>query len=450
MATLGKMVACEMNPHIKDVNPCCRKKLCLAAGMSCHSSSSSCPLVTGIGNHLTNMDRMLYVPCCSRAWSLISSITAFTTYSFKSPAKWENQEYNLWPLEDRVTFLSRLGTPTGRITGRLEQMVPSIEPERLARLINITNTVAPASTFGKATDIIKKCIRDVKKGQCCQKSLGSNSLTMLRHPFLRAVSAFYYRGHNPNYDVFMLRPGAWFRAGAHVPKGMKAFDFEYFTNAPEYQNVMTGMFGNSKGCDKVRKCHRNMGDRELNIRDPTCLLTTTCHAYRNTSMGDESLTQAKFALDHHRFFGLVEAYGSSLLLLAHTFGLTLDKSHFAPQRPSFKDRCQELRSRKIKVNRTLCEASMRANLLDTKLYEYVHREFCHRLEDAGLMENTMVIKEMQESKLCGDIDFSDPDEFCGIMASPAQVTKYHEDAAECQREQAAKEAERRRQRQTHH
>ena len=41
---------------------------------------------------------------------------------------------------------------------------------------------------------------------CCKKQEpGSNSMTLLREPFLRAASAFFYRGHNPNNDGYDLR-----------------------------------------------------------------------------------------------------------------------------------------------------------------------------------------------------------------------------------------------------
>ncbi|KAH8058053.1 acid phosphatase [Aureococcus anophagefferens] len=68
---------------------------------------------------------------------------------------------------------------------------------------------------------------------------GAHSLTVVRHPFARAVSAFYYRGHSPNYDVFDLRPGLWVR-----PWIKRAdVNLREYLALPEYANVLTKMFG---------------------------------------------------------------------------------------------------------------------------------------------------------------------------------------------------------------
>ena len=45
---------------------------------------------------------------------------------------------------------------------------------------------------------------------CCHKGAsGANSMTMLRAPLARGLSAYFYRGHSPNFDAYQLRPGLW-------------------------------------------------------------------------------------------------------------------------------------------------------------------------------------------------------------------------------------------------
>lgn len=48
-----KRIACEANPHLREWNPCCLQELCL--GVSCYTSVSGCPLITGVGRHTSNM-----------------------------------------------------------------------------------------------------------------------------------------------------------------------------------------------------------------------------------------------------------------------------------------------------------------------------------------------------------------------------------------------------------
>ena len=89
------------------------------------------------------------------------------------------------------------------------------------------------------------------------------------------------------------------------------------------------MFGASKNCDQVVKCHKSTWG-EGKKYGGACLLTTGCHAYRNsTFLRPLHLTQAVRALDQHKFVGLVEAYNSSILLIADIFGLNDSKYQWA-------------------------------------------------------------------------------------------------------------------------
>jgi len=50
------------------------------------------------------------------------------------------------------------------------------------------------------------------------------------------------QGHNPNYDVFDLRPGLWLHPSIK-PRGYHNFNFYDYVVAPEYQNSLTKMCG---------------------------------------------------------------------------------------------------------------------------------------------------------------------------------------------------------------
>ena len=112
------------------------------------------------------------------------------------------------------------------------------------------------------------------------------------------------------------------------------YNFDEFTSFPEYWNVLTKMFGASKNCDQVAKCHKGAWNGNKKYGG-ACLLTTGCHAYRNASfLGPQHVTSAVRALDNHKFVGLVEAYNSSILLIGAIFNLNLTESDFAHVRPN--------------------------------------------------------------------------------------------------------------------
>lgn len=281
------------------------------------------------------------------------------------------------------------------------------------------------------------------EGKCCVNP-GSNSLTMIRHPFIRGVSGFFYRGHNPNFDFYNLRPGAWLPP-SQQKRGEK-FSFSDFTLAAEYRNVLTKMFGASKFCDQVSSC--NQVATTSRMKGGPCLLVTGCHAYRNvTFLNETHLDIGVRALSLHRFVGLVEAYNSSVLLLATKFGLDLNELSFAPQRVNFKSTCHNLARRKVQANLQLCKDYMRANELDARLYESMHRKFCQELREQGLWYDPMVVQDLEKLHLCGDVDFSNPDHFCPLLSSEEVWKKINEDDDMCeelQREKVAgRQAERR-------
>lgn len=259
---------------------------------------------------------------------------------------------------------------------------------------------------------------------------------MLRHPFMRAVSGFLYRGHNPNFDVFQLRPGLF-----HSPKNPRSptatrstpWRFEEFATMSEYTNVMTKMFGASKHCDQVTKCHA--GTRDKGIGSP-CLVTSHCHAYRNaTFLNEEHMHAADTALALHEYVGLVEAYDASLTLLGAHFGLNLTAEFFTNARPSpgSKQVCKSLQARRIRSDKGMCRLLMEHSRMDALLYERAHRRFCAQLDRYGLRHRPEIVRELDKANLCGALDFSDPQAFCSFVASPAEVAKVVKDEVRCKK-----------------
>ena len=86
---------------------------------------------------------------------------------------------------------------------------------------------------------------------------------MIRQPWVRGVSAYFYRGHNPNYDAYKLRPGIL--GPSERPETLSGTDrpenihFKEYVGMPEYQNVITKMFGDSAECPQVQHCRRKPG-----------------------------------------------------------------------------------------------------------------------------------------------------------------------------------------------
>ena len=137
---------------------------------------------------------------------------------------------------------------------------------------------------------------------------------------------------------------------------------------------------------------------------------------------------AELILNRFRFVGLQEAYNSSVLLLASIFNLdALGPADFAKQRHTSEEElmlCKGYRRRAVGSDPVVCRAVMRANHLDVKLYEFAHRAFCARLETHGLRDHPAVTQELAGAKLCGELDWSDPEQFCSQFETPeTQVTR---------------------------
>ena len=209
--------------------------------------------------------------------------------------------YRTWPMEKRVEFFAKTGVAWDELKRRLvEKKIVAGKDDTLPgtdlfRLREIAEAVAPPAnmTYGRGDNRFPRpgeqnkqarhCASNaeaLEKGErrhaCCHepgKGVGANSMTMLRQPFVRAVSAFFYRGHSPNYDAYKLRPGLWIHPNDKslypAPIAKKKWTFKEFLGAvqcspgefeddplplglDEYSNILTKMFGDSESCPQAR------------------------------------------------------------------------------------------------------------------------------------------------------------------------------------------------------
>jgi hypothetical protein len=232
------------------------------------------------------------MPCCSN--DLVESVIAsFLIFALPQTATLLNDKSGVasvpvWPLVDRAAFLLAAGvsrtsllehldrkqyppevlnTSTGRLlsaaAGKIGfEPVESVARARQTRLglCSTASRIYDWAAVGSTGELPQACERLAPRGARplaggahqpvqevrSRRRIGDVSVTILRHPFQRAVSAAMYKGHSPNYDVFGLRPGFWLHP-ADKPPGYRSFNFHDYVRADEYQNNLVKLFGDSRG-----------------------------------------------------------------------------------------------------------------------------------------------------------------------------------------------------------
>lgn len=287
-AKIAKRVACRMNADLfsDDVkNPCCeREQLCLKDNRCDTTLFGGCALVLGVGMHNFNAARLFDIGCegCGQRWfeiaierGLLTALLSkrpsgdFTVLSSgrRVNSTLEAASYRRWPIEQRVLFFARLGVSTDRIRTALrkqEAVAVGEIPRLAARADEVRCEKRPM--LRETPDYRDKWVDFFR---WCD---GSHSMTILRHPFTRATSAYFYRGHSPNYDIFGLRPGLWYSPSVKVT-GTTLHEYFFL---PEYRNLLTKMFGLSTGCQdaKARGCNPRS---EVRPKQPRT--TFTCKSF---------------------------------------------------------------------------------------------------------------------------------------------------------------------------
>eukprot|EP00617_Octactis_speculum_P016355 CAMPEP_0185763040 /NCGR_PEP_ID=MMETSP1174-20130828/21992_1 /TAXON_ID=35687 /ORGANISM="Dictyocha speculum, Strain CCMP1381" /LENGTH=427 /DNA_ID=CAMNT_0028444973 /DNA_START=19 /DNA_END=1302 /DNA_ORIENTATION=+ len=398
------------------------------------------------------------VPCCGHD-ILYGVFAGYVHFVFPRKHPANQAELNMWPIEDRAKFLLLIGYK-GRAFAQLlidrgytndfHAQGGDVDSD-LATLLNEMKLLTAGTKFADNKKRFENMRRlaacatktrlpeykgntSVPLGDCVNRltrkveETGSHSLTILRHPFPRAISSFFYKGHNPNHEAFNLRPGEWFNPETRPHGNKRKFSFREYADAPEYQNTLTKMFGDSRGCEVAQRCDQKADEEErrhLEARTTTgCLLQAgACHAYRNASLSVQNLHSAIGNINSFRFFGIQEAYNTSVLLLGATFDeLEITEADFEADRVSdMKTKaCSGYIRRELSRDPVACLRVMKANWLDVQLYEAAHKIFCERLKSHGLLSHPVFLRERERSTpwLCTSFDASSPEQYCGLLNTP--------------------------------
>jgi hypothetical protein len=185
---------------------------------------------------------------------------------------------------------------------------------------------------------IKGCINHFPQRQYIFKPYPS--ITIMREPVSRLLSAWFYRGHSPNLDFFQVRPYFKDINLGKLPKVV----FEEYIEMPEYQNIQTRMLG------------------------------ADSFPYRNITVTDAVWCSAVEALNSIFFIGLQEAYDLSVEVLLRELKVEVDI-------PVLKERDQSnagiaRQKSAIKNNKPLVEKVRKINHYDDKLYQLGVLRFC--------------------------------------------------------------------------
>jgi hypothetical protein len=188
---------------------------------------------------------------------------------------------------------------------------------------------------------IKGCINHFPQRKWVFKP--PKSITLMREPFARLVSAFFYRGHSPNLDFFQVRPEFKQIKLGKAPK----VEFPEYVEMLEYQNIQTRMLG------------------------------ADSFPYRAVEISDEVFTKAKEALQNFFFVGIQEQYDLSVELLQRQLGV-----HVVQQvenvRENSNPRTKALKDR-IRHDTQLVARTRQVNDWDVQLYALGVRRFCKDL-----------------------------------------------------------------------
>lgn len=185
---------------------------------------------------------------------------------------------------------------------------------------------------------IRGCINHIPQRTYIFRPLPS--ISMLRDPTSRIISAWFYRGHSPNLDFFQVRPEF-----KEISNGLRPrVTFDEYIEMPEYQNIQTRMFG------------------------------ADSFPYKNVTITHEVYCLAAEAIEHLFFVGIQEAYDISVKVLLREFNISINS-------PILKERDQNsgkisLQKKELKANSTLITKFQELNKFDYDLYNLGISKFC--------------------------------------------------------------------------
>ena len=169
------------------------------------------------------------------------------------------------------------------MTGILREVLCIIDPERNNDCC--TNPGFCDYNDNRKCNAIRGCINHFANRPWIFKP--QPSITILREPVSRLLSAWFYRGHSPNLDYFQVRP--WFK---EIKDGKRPkVIFQEYIEMVEYQNIQTRMLG------------------------------ADSFPYRDIPITPAVYEQAVDALNHLFFVGLQEAYDISVQVMIRELGV---------------------------------------------------------------------------------------------------------------------------------
>ena len=166
------------------------------------------------------------------------------------------------------------------------------------------------------------------------------SITIMREPVSRLISAWFYRGHSPNLDFFQVRPEF-----KEIHDGKRPFvKFDEYLDMPEYMNIQSRMLG------------------------------ADSFPYKNVTIDEAVYKKAVEAVKAIFFVGLQEAYDISVKVLLRELSINVDI-------PILKERDQSTpqaikRKQAILNNATAMNKIAAHNTFDADLYRVAVKKFC--------------------------------------------------------------------------
>lgn len=185
------------------------------------------------------------------------------------------------------------------------------------------------------------CVSHIPLTQWIYKALPS--ITLLREPVSRLLSAWFFRGHSPNSDSFEVRP--WFK---DIRSGKRpTVTFDEYLDMPEYNNIQTRMLGANR------------------------------FPYKNVTITQHLYDTAVNALDNMYFIGLQEVYDLSVEIMLRELNYTGKVEILKLKgQPASKKGTIRRQKQAILSNATLVTKINVANAWDRKLYLEAVSRFC--------------------------------------------------------------------------
>lgn len=186
---------------------------------------------------------------------------------------------------------------------------------------------------------IKGCINHFPQTEWIYKA--PPSITIMREPMSRLLSAWFYRGHSPNLDFFQVRP--WFK---EIKEGKRPrVTFAEYLEMPEYNNIQTRMLGGNS------------------------------FPYKNVTVTQQLYETALSALDNMYFIGLQEVYDLSVKVMLRELNYK-GKLEVVKERDQAANRKIRKEKAAIRSNATLVARINQVNGWDRELYREAVRRFC--------------------------------------------------------------------------